>query len=137
MSFLFGAFNSLKTSNASEASTSPHTDYHPKIPIEARRYVVFIGLHPGVYNTAQEALAETDGVPRQNKKMFPNADEAHSAYSQALANHLVEQAVRLGSKTTITPENLNLTEGQIPASSDGEFYVVVRGRRAGIFGYDY
>ena len=67
----------------------------------SKYYVVWVGRHPGIYESWEECQAETDGFPNARYKAFSNRTEAILAYREsdreasqvlrAIANHLKEE----------------------------------------------
>lgn len=67
----------------------------------SKYYVVWVGRHPGIYESWEECQAETDGFPNARYKAFSNRTEAILAYREsdkeasqmlrAIANHLKQE----------------------------------------------
>ncbi|KAF9522522.1 hypothetical protein CPB83DRAFT_840405 [Crepidotus variabilis] len=136
---MVSCFGFFKLFPFGQAAVNTNTaTYHPQIPVQDRRYAVLVGLRPGVYTTAVEALEQTEGIPGGYKQMFATVEEAHEAFEQAKAAGAVRQANRLGARIQITKDNLEEVEGLDPTTLPpvSFYYVVLRGKRVGIFAFD-
>ena len=95
----------------------------------SKYYVVWVGRHPGIYESWEECQAETDGFPNARYKAFSNRTEAILAYREsdreasqvlrAIANHLKEEEQPV--------DYSMIPEIQVESNNIGEFLAIVHG----------